>query len=147
MILDHLTSLVAVPGQSASATGLSRRRFLEAGAEFGGREGAEEIDVGEDGEGVVEAADEIFSGQEIDAGFAADGGVDLREKGGRDLHVADAAHVDGGEEAGDVANDAATEGEEQRVAVGSGGGELLGEGFDAAHAFVTLAAGEKEDSW
>jgi isoquinoline 1-oxidoreductase beta subunit len=36
MILDHLTSLVAVPGQSASATGLSRRRFLEAGAAAGG---------------------------------------------------------------------------------------------------------------
>jgi isoquinoline 1-oxidoreductase subunit beta len=36
MILDHLTFLVAVHGQSASATGLSRRRFLEAGAAAGG---------------------------------------------------------------------------------------------------------------
>ena len=98
----------------------------------------EEVGVGEDGLRVVEAADEVFSGDEVDAGFAADGGVDLGEEGGGDLHVADAAHVDGGEEAGDVADDSATEGEEERVAVGSGGGELLGEGFDAADALVAI---------
>jgi hypothetical protein len=95
----------------------------------------------------VEAADEIFSCCEVDAGFAADGGVDLREQCGGDLHVADAAHVDGGEEAGDIADDAATEGEEESVAVGSGGAELLREGFDAAHALVALARGVKEDGW
>jgi len=60
------------------------------------------------------------------------------------LDVADAAHVDGGEEAGDVADDAATEGEEECVAVGSGGGELLGERFDARHALVALACGVEE---
>ena len=105
----------------------------------------EEVGVGEDGLRMVEAADEIFSGGEVDAGLAADGGVDLGEEGGGDLHVADAAHVDGGEEAGDVADDAAAEGEEERVAVGSGAGELLGEGFDAGEALVALAAGEEED--
>jgi hypothetical protein len=62
---------------------------------------------------MMEAADEIFSGGEVHAGFSADGGVDLREKSGWDLHVADAAHVDGGEKAGDVAEDAATEGEKE----------------------------------
>ncbi len=36
MIRDNLTSLVVGPGQSASATGLSRRSFLEAGAAAGG---------------------------------------------------------------------------------------------------------------
>jgi isoquinoline 1-oxidoreductase subunit beta len=36
MIRDHLTSLVAGPGQSASAAGLSRRSFLEVGAAAGG---------------------------------------------------------------------------------------------------------------
>jgi hypothetical protein len=33
------------------------------------------------------------------------------------LDIANAAHIDGGEEAGDVADDAATEGEEERVSV------------------------------
>ena len=84
--------------------------LLEAGAKLRGWEGAEEVGVGEDGLRVVEAADEVFSGEEIDAGFAADGGVDLGEEGGGDLDVADAAHVDGCEEAGDVADDASTEG-------------------------------------
>ncbi len=88
----------------------------------GGGEGAEEVGVDVDGEGLVEAADEVFSGCEVDAGLAADGGVDLGEEGAGDLDVADAAHVDGGEEAGDVADDSATEGEEEGVAVGSGGG-------------------------
>ena len=54
--------------------------FLQAGAEFGGGEGAEEVDVGEDGERVVEAADEVLAGGEVDAGFAAEGGVDLGEE-------------------------------------------------------------------
>jgi isoquinoline 1-oxidoreductase beta subunit len=36
MIREHLTSLVAGRGQSTSATGLSRRNFLEAGAAAGG---------------------------------------------------------------------------------------------------------------
>ncbi len=71
---------------------------------------------------MVEGADEVFSGEEVDAGFAADGGVDLGEEGGGDLDVTDSAHVDGGEEAGDVADDAATEGDEECVAVCSGEG-------------------------
>ena len=112
-----------------------------------GWQGGEEVGVGEDGLRVVEAADEIFSCGEVDAGFAADGGVDLGEESGGDLHVADAAHVDGGEEAGDVADDAATEGEEERVAVGACGGELVGEGFDAGEALVGFAAGKEEDGW
>ena len=121
--------------------------LLQAGAELRRRKGAEEVGVGEDGLRMVEAADEVFAGDEVDAGLAADRGVDLREERGRNLDVADAAHVDGGEEAGDVADDAATEGEEERVAVGAGGGELLGEGFDAAQALVRFAAGQEEDGW
>ena len=77
----------------------------------------------------MEAADEVFAGGEVDAGLAADGGVDLGEESGGDLDVADAAHVDGGEEAGDVADDAAAEGEEERVAVGSGEWLVAGRGI------------------
>ena len=72
----------------------------EAGAELARGEGAEKVGVGEDSLRMVEAADEIFPGGEVDSGFAADGGVDLRKQRGRHLDVADAAHVDGGEEAG-----------------------------------------------
>ena len=110
-----------------------------------GGKGGEEVDVGEDGERVVEAADEVLAGGEVDAGLAAEGGVDLREDGGGDADVADAAHVDGGEEAGHVADDAAAEGEQDGVAVGTGVGELLGEGLDVGEALVALAGREEED--
>ena len=100
----------------------------KAGAEFVVGEGGEGVDVGVDGERVVEGSGEVFAGGEVDAGLAADGGVDLREGGGGDLDVADAAHVDGGEEAGHVAEDAAAEGDEDGVAVGV----VVGEGFEEA---------------
>ena len=119
--------------------------LLQASAELVGGQGAEEVSVGEDGLGVVEGADEVFTSEEVDAGLAADGGVYLREQGGGELDVTDTAHVNGGEEAGDVADDSATEGEEEGVAVGSGEGELLGEGLDGSHAFVGLAGGVEED--
>ncbi len=119
--------------------------FVEAGDEFGFGKRGEEVDVGEDGARVVKGADEVFAGGEVDAGFAADGGVDLGEEGGGDLDVGDAAHVDGGEEAGDVADDAASEGEQEGVAVGAVLGELLGEGFDGGEAFVFFAGGVEED--
>ena len=121
--------------------------FLQAGAEFGGGEGGEGVDVGEDGEGVVEAADEVLAGEEVDAGLAAEGRVDLGEEGGGQADVADAAHVDGGEEAGGVADDAASEGEKDGVAVGTGEDELLGEGFDRGEAFVAFAGGEEQGCW
>ena len=118
--------------------------LLKSGAKLCWGEGAEDVGVGEDGLRMVEASDEIFPCEEVDAGLAADGGVDLGEEGGGELDVGDAAHVDGGEEAGDVADDSATEGEQEAVAVCSGEGELLGERFDAGHALVGLAGGEEE---
>ena len=64
--------------------------FHEAGAELAGGQGAEEGGVGEDGERLVKAADEVFAGGEIDAGLAANRGVDLSEEGGGDLDEGDA---------------------------------------------------------
>ena len=45
----------------------------------------------------------------VDAGLAADRGVDLREQRGRNLHERHAALVDRGGEPGDVADDAASQ--------------------------------------
>ena len=69
---------------------------------------------------MVEAADKVFSGAKVDSSFTTEGRVDLGEEGGGELDVGDSAHVDGGEEAGDVSNDSATEGEQECVAVGTG---------------------------
>ncbi len=118
--------------------------LIEACAEFALGEGVEDVRVCKDGAGVVEATDQIFAGGEIDTGFATDRRVDLRKEGGWDLDVVNAAHVDGSEEAGDVADDAAAEGDEERGTVGSGSGEASGESFYATEAFVGLAGGQKE---
>jgi len=119
--------------------------FVEAGAVFALGEGAEDFGVDQDGEGLVEAADEVFAGEEIDAGFAANGGVDLAEEGGGDLEDGDAAEEDGGEETGDVGNDAAAEADDEAGAVGAVSHHLFGEGFDLAEAFFVFAAGEEQD--
>ena len=93
---------------------------------------------------MVEASDEIFTGGKVGAGFAADRGVDLGEEGGGDLDVVDAAHVDGGEETGEVADDAAAERDKDRGAVGAGFGEFCGKAFDLAEALKALTGGEEE---
>src|ERR1700739_4457141 len=95
---------------------------------------------------MMEAADEVLSRTEVRAGLAADRGVDLGEQGGGNLHVVDAAHVDGGEKAGHIAEDAAAEGEEQGTAIGTGFGELDGKLFDAGEALVLFPGGHEEDS-
>ena len=93
----------------------------------------------------MEASDEILAGGEIGAGFAADRGVDLGEQGGGDLNVVDAAHVDGGEEAGEVADDAAAESDEDGGAVGARFSQFRGEAFDLREALEALAGGQEED--
>ena len=87
------------------------------------------------------AADEVFAGDEVDAGLTADRGVDLREERCRNLHVTDAAHVDGGEESGDVAEDAATE--RARIAIGAGGGRVAGRGIRRCSCACAIRLGRK----
>ena len=60
----------------------------------------------------MEGSNQVFAAQQIDAGFAADGGVHLREQGGGNLDDRDAAHEDGGQKAADVAADTAAEGDD-----------------------------------
>lgn len=93
----------------------------------------------------MEAADEVFAGDEVDAGFATDGGVDLAEEGGGDLEDGHAAEEDGGEEAGDVGDDTAAEADDEAGTVGAVGHHLFGEGFDFGEALAVFAAGEEED--
>jgi len=61
----------------------------------------------------MKVADEIFSVRQVDAGLAAKGRIHLREKSTGDADVLDAAHVDGSEKAGEVADNSTTECEQQ----------------------------------
>ena len=60
------------------------------------------VGVGEDGGRRVEGADQVLAGTGVDAGLAADRGVDHAEQAGRHLHHADAARPGRGEEPGEV---------------------------------------------
>lgn len=118
--------------------------FGKAGGKFARGQGAEGGGVGDNGLGLVEGADHIFAEGVVDAGFAANGGIDLTEQGGGDLDEGDAALVGGGGKAGQIADDAATEGEEGGAAVGvvlqQAGVDVL-QGFAV---FVLLAVGQDD---
>ena len=57
----------------------------------------------------MERADQILALRRVDAGLAADGGIDLRKQRRRDLHEAHAAAEDARGKAGKVADHAAAE--------------------------------------
>ena len=119
--------------------------FVEAGAVFAFGKRGENGGIDENGQGLVEGADEIFAGNEVGAGFTADGSVHLGEEGGGDLDDGDAAHEDGGEEAAEVGDNAAAEGDDQAGPVGALFGHGFGELLDVGHAFVGFAAGEEQN--
>ncbi len=81
-------------------------------------------DVGEDGGGLGEGADEVLSLRQVHRGLPADRGVDLRGERRRHLHERDAPHVGGGDEAGEVADRSPAQRHHDVVPVGLLGREL-----------------------
>ncbi len=67
----------------------------------------------------MERADQVFSKWRIDAGLAADGGINLREQSRRRLDEADTAAQARRGEAREVADDAAAQGHDQIAALDS----------------------------
>jgi hypothetical protein len=68
----------------------------------------------------MKRADQILSDNVVHAGLAADCGVDLRQQRRRHLHVGNTSQIRGGCESGDIADDAATEGDERRGTIRAG---------------------------
>ena len=82
--------------------------------------------IDEDGLGLMECADKIFAGAKIDASLTADRRIDLRKNRGGNLNEIHTAHVEGREQAGNVADDASTEGQDRGFSIGAKFHELLG---------------------
>src|SRR5436305_661418 len=80
------------------------------------REGVEAIRVEQHRRRLVEGADQILAGRDVDPGLAADRAVDLGKQSGRNLDQAAAALEDRGGEAHKVADHAAAEGDEMIAA-------------------------------
>ncbi len=93
----------------------------EALAVFAVGQGGEGGGVGQDEARLVEGADEVLAGPRVHSGLAADRAVNLRDDRGGDLDARDATLVDRGDEAGEVADHSAAEGDDERAAVEAGG--------------------------
>ena len=91
--------------------------FGIAGAELARRQRVEHGGVGDHQNRLVECAEQILALRRIDPGLAADGGIHLRQQRGRHLHEIDAAAQDRGRKAGEIADHAAAERNDEIVAL------------------------------
>ena len=94
---------------------------------------------------VMKCADQILPRAQVNGGFAADGGVHLRQYGGGNLNQVDAPHVERCHEAGDVAHHAAAEGDDDGISVGAQAAQLLGQLFHRGQLLVAFAVGHFHD--
>src|SRR5690606_28136140 len=94
--------------------------------------------------GLVESADEVFAVARIDAGLAADRGIDLGEERGGDLDETHAAPGDGRRKAREVADHAAAKGDEDIVAFQPGGEDGVDGGLQVRPGFGGFA-GRQDD--
>ena len=113
--------------------------FGIAGAELARRQRIQHRGIRDHQNRLVKRADQIFSMRRVDAGLAADGGIDLRQQRGRHLHEIDAAAQDRGGKARKVADHAAAERDHEVVALDFCGDQFLGDVFEAFIAFRDLA--------
>ena len=130
--------------QRAIADNAALDDFVESGAVLALRQGAQHIRVDQDRERLMKRAEQVLAGNQIDAGLAADRGVDLREQRGRDLQHRDAAHEDGGQKAADIRHDAAAESDYDAGAVAAAFNHLLGQRFDFREPLAFFAAGQEQ---
>ena len=88
-----------------------------AGNDLPVRQCGQRVDVGEHQAGLVEGADHVFGVTAVDRRLAADGTVHLGEQRCRNLDVIDAAERGRRGETGEIADDAAAERDQRRLAV------------------------------
>ena len=91
----------------------------------------------------MEGPDEVLASPEVHACLAANGRIDLGEKGCWNLYVVDAAHINGGKKSSRVTDDSAAKRDQEAAAVGTGLAELRGEPFNDGQALGALSLGKK----
>ena len=94
--------------------------LAQAGDELVARQAREGVEVAQHARGFVEGADEVLPGVGVDAGLAADCGVDHAEEGGGHVHDGYAAQPGRGHEAAEVGGGPAADGHD-RVRAGESG--------------------------
>ena len=104
----------------------------------------QERDVEHDGRRLVEGADEVLALGQVQAGLAADRGVDLGEQRRRQLDEWHAAQPGRGQEAGRVAQRAAATGDDRLAAFHAARGELTERRLVRTDRLCPLAARQEE---
>ena len=84
--------------------------FEKPGAILARRKRAQRLRIGQHHLRLVKRANQIFPLGQIDAGFAANRAIHLRDQCGGNVHDADAAQITSGDETGDVSHHAAADG-------------------------------------
>ena len=91
--------------------------FVEPGPELPSRKARDQQGIDHHEPRLVKRADQVLAQRMVHAHLAADGAVDLRQQGRRDVHDVDPAQIGRGRKAGDIADDAASEADQGRAAV------------------------------
>ncbi len=95
--------------------------------------------IGDDQDRLMEGAEQVLALRRVDAGLAADRGIDLRQQRGRHLHEIDAAAHDRRRKAGEIADHAAAQRDHEIVALDLRGDQRLADLFEAGIALGPLA--------
>src|SRR6185369_4340516 len=124
---ENLAAIVFEQTEQLGVADDSRlQRFIKACIVLTLRQGGENRGIDEHGLGLVECADKILASAKIDASLTADRRVDLGKDRRGNLDEIHTAHVEGREQAGNVPDDASTEGEDRGFSIGAKFHELLG---------------------
>lgn len=91
--------------------------FDQAVAHLRFGESGQEVVVADNDAGGAEHADDILDSEKIDGRLAADGRIHLADQGRGHGGIRNSAHIERGRETGQVGDDTAADGEEQRAAV------------------------------
>ena len=94
----------------------------------------------------MEGADQILAERRVDRGLAADAGIDLREQRRRDLHQPYAAPQRGGAEAGEIADHAAAERDDDVAPLDMGGDQRVRNARELGIGFRRLARRADDDA-
>ena len=106
-----------------------------AGAELALRQRVEQRGIGEHQDRLMEGADQILAVLRIDAGLAADRGIDLRQQRGRHLDEIEAAPHARRREAREIADHAAAERDDEIVALDPRRDQRLADVFEYRRSF------------
>ena len=118
--------------------------FGQAGRQLARRAASPACRIGQHRARLVEGADHVLAQRVVDAGLAADRGIDLRQQRGRHLHEGHAAHVAGGGEAGHVADHAAAQRDQRGLAVAFVGQQGVEDQVQRLPVLVLFAVGQHD---